>query len=109
MSSIELPADDTKPFWQDPSWLLAAVPTVLSVLVVFGYVPQEKVETLNGLISEGLRNAFLFIGSAAALWRYFKKDEEVTKVKLALKHEFVKEQFRVREELRQREYLSQKG
>lgn len=101
MSSIELPADDSKPFWSDPTFLLAAVPTVLSVLVVLGYIPKEQVDTVNGLISDAVRNGFLFGTSVLALWKYFHKEQELTKVKLAFRQEYLREALRAqREELK---------
>lgn len=101
MSSFqELPADDSKPFWSDPTFLLAAVPTILSVLVVLGYIPKEQVDTVNGLISDTVRNGFLFGTSAVALLKYFKKEEVITTTRMTLRHEYMREQLRVREELR---------
>lgn len=99
MSSIELPED--KPFWSDPTFLLAAVPTVLSVLVVLGYIPKEQVDTVNDLIADTVKNGFLFGTSAIALWKYFAKEEEVTKTKLAFRQEYLREALRAnREELK---------
>lgn len=93
MSSIQLD-DDGKTSWSDPSTILAAVPVVLSILVVLGYVPNTDVDTLNGLVADTVRNGFLFVTSGVALWKYFKKEEVVQVERLALKREMMRERLR---------------
>lgn len=101
MSSFEqLPEDESKPIWADPAFLLAAVPTVVAILGVFGYVPHADVNTVNGLLSDLVQNGFLFGTSALALWRYFKKDESVTLQKMAMRQELRVERLRM--ELREK-------
>lgn len=91
-----LPEDDEveTPTWQNPAFLLAAVPTVIAVLSMFGYVPHADVETVNGLVTNLVQNGFLFGTSALALYRYFKKDESVTLQKMAMRQELRIERLR---------------
>jgi len=101
MSSVQLPEDSVTPFWKDPSFLLAAVPTVLGVLKILGYLPDADVDTVNQLISDTVRNGFLFGASAIGLWKYFTKTQAVEVERMAMRRELmvmkVREQLRVKE------------
>lgn len=104
--SLQLPDDDSKPWYSDPTFLLAAVPTVLGVLKILGYLPDADVDTVNQLISDTVKNGFLFGASAIGLWKYFTKEQAVAVERMALKREFLMEH--VREEMRTRESIRQK-
>lgn len=93
--SLQLPDDVSKPWYADPTFLLAAVPTVLGVLKILGYLPEADVDTVNQLISDTVRNGFLFGASAIGLWKYFTKEQAVTLERMAMRREMVMEQYRM--------------
>ena len=97
--SLQLPDDDSKPWYSDPTFLLAAVPTILGVLKILGYLPDADVDTVNQLISDTVKNGFLFGASAIGLWKYFTKEQAVAVERMALRREMVMEKYRM--ELRQ--------
>ena len=93
--SLQLPDDVSKPWYSDPTFLLAAVPTVLGVLKILGYLPEADVDTVNQLISDTVRNGFLFGASAIGLWKYFTKEQAVAVERMALRREMLVQQLRM--------------
>lgn len=93
--SLQLPDDVSKPWYADPSFILAAVPTVLGVLKILGYLPDADVETVNQLISDTVKNGFLFGASAIGLWKYFNKEEAVAVERMLLRRELMVQRLRM--------------
>lgn len=102
MSSVQLELPEDKPWYTDASFLLAAVPTALTLLKVLGYLPEADVDTVNQLITDTVKSGFLFGASAIGLWKYFTKEQAVAVERMAMKREMVMERYRMelRQELR---------
>ena len=60
--------------------LITAVPTVLTLLVMFGVIGQIDVETLRDAVIGGLTAVGGFIANAVVIWKYI---ESRTRVKEA--------------------------
>lgn len=111
MSSIQLD-EEKDAFWKDPKFLLAALPSLLAVASMLGWLPNSDTDTANEVVGNVIKSGFSFATAAVLAWQYFAKNAEVVKTKLTLRQELVKEELRetirVREELRVREALQQK-